>query len=179
MPDIDLVGHDVTPFTYQADPAPQKGYDSYPQMAQQAGVSVPVMAGVGSGHGMSDMRSTTTGSHYPTTITDNSVGGMQNQDWRGPSPGPSLVTSGTLPSSKADSERRRLQLANDEHGEGGSNRVSGSGSGSNIIVQHRDAGLLQQHVPEEIPPSYDSIPPDQLSGSDRSVSLLDHLAVPT
>lgn len=155
LPNIDLVGAEVTPFTYQADPLPHKeGYNPYGQMVQQSGA--PVVRGEGSGPGISDVHSSTTGSHYPTTVTGQSLSGMHHTDFRGPSPGPSLVTSGTHPSSKdrdAASERVRLQVANSGNGEGG------SGQGTGIVLQHRDAGRLHSHVaPEEIPPSYDSVP---------------------
>lgn len=165
LPNVDLVGAEVTPFNYQADPMPQKGYDPYGQMTQRPEMPVPVVSSPPSGYGRSDIRSSTTGSHYPTTITEQSVSGMHNQDWRGPSPGPSLATSGTLPSSK-DRENAgggsRFQVSN--NGEGG----SGQGS-SNAVVQHRDGGRLQQpSVPEEIPPSYDSISPDERSGAGPS-----------
>jgi hypothetical protein len=163
MPHVDLVGAEVTPFTYQAEPSPQKGYDPYAQMAQRPTMPVPVVTGGGSGYGRSDRHSSTTGSHYPTTVTEQSVTGMRHPDFRGPSPEPSLGTSGTFPSSKEQaSERARLQVAN--NGEGG----SGQGS-NNVVVQHRDGGRLQQaSAPEEIPPSYDSISPEERSASGRS-----------
>jgi hypothetical protein len=154
LPSVDLVGAEVTPFTYQAEPMPEKGYDPYNQMAQRPG-SVPAVSGPGSGHGRSDVRTSTTGSHYPTTEQS----GVHNPEWRGPSPGPSLGTSGTLASSKGGP----LQVANNANGEGG------SGQGSSNVLQHRDGGRLQhQTVPEEIPPSYDSISPDERSASGRS-----------
>lgn len=156
LPSVDLVGAEVTPFTFQADPMPEKGYDPYAQMGQRPG-PVPVVSGPGSG-ARSDVRTSTTGSHYPTTITEQSMGGMHNPEWRAPSPGPSLATSGTLPSSKNGT----LQVANSATGEGS------SGQGSSHLVQHRDGGRLQQQVvPEEIPPSYDSISPDERSASGR------------
>jgi len=163
MPDVDLVGAEVTPFQYQPEAAQQKGYGQYQQMAQRPGMLPPVVSG-GSVHGRSDAYSSTTGSHYPTTVTDHSVAGMQNADFRGPSPGPSLGTSGTFLSSKERelaSERRRLHIANEERGEGG--------SGSGGVVQHRDGGRLQEeNVPEEVPPSYDSISPDGDDAAGRS-----------
>jgi len=163
MPDIDLDGAEVTPFQFHPQAAQQQGYSQYPQMApqmvQRPGMAAPVVGGGVAGH---DGYSTTTGSHYPTTVTDPSVAGMRDADWRGPSPGPSLGTSGTLPSSKdrdfAD-ERRRLYVSNDERAEAGSSQGAGSSGG---IVQHRDGGRVQEPtVPEEVPPSYDSIPPDE------------------
>jgi hypothetical protein len=162
MPDVDLVGAEISPFTVQSQPSPQKGYDPYPQMAQSSGMSGHVVSGGGgSGYGRSD----TTGSHYPTTVTDPSVPGMPYPEFRSPSPGPSLGTTGTPPSSK-DRELinggRRLQVSN-EQGEGG------SGQGSNNLVQHLDGGRLQQQVvPEEIPPSYDSISPEERAAAGRS-----------
>ena len=165
MPNIDLVGAEVTPFQYNPDAAQQKGYGQYQQVAQRPGMP-PVVTGGGSVHGRSDVYSSTTGSHYPTTVTDQNVPPMQNADFRGPSPGPSLGTSGTLPSSKERelaSERRRLHVANDERGEGG------SGQGGSGVVQHKDGGRLQQQsVPDEIPPSYDSISPDERAAAGRS-----------
>jgi len=151
MPHVDLVGAEVTPYQYLSDPAPQKGYQQHPQMGQRPGVQAPVMGGVG--YGTSDARSSTTGSHYPTTITDPSVGGMR--DFRGPSPGASLGTSGTLPSSKERDSTIDgvLRVANDENGEGG--------SGGGVMFQHRDGG----RIPEEVPPSYDSISPDERSSA--------------
>lgn len=166
MPNIDLVGAEVTPFQYNPEAAQQQGYGQYPKMAQRPGMPVPVLTGDGPGYGRSDARSSTTGSHYPTTVTDPSAPGMPIPDWRGPSPGPSLGTSGTLPSSKERelaSERRRLYVANEERGEGG------SGQGSGDVVQHKDGGRLQQQsVPDEIPPSYDSISPDERPAAGRS-----------
>ena len=166
MPDVDLVGAEVTPFQYHPDSTQQKGYGQYQPMVQRPGMPPPVVSGGGSGHGRSDGYSSTTGSRYPTTVTDPSVPAMQNTDFRGPSPGPSLGTSGTFPSSKERelaSERRRLHVANDERGEGG------SGQGSGGVVQHRDGGRLQQQsTPEEIPPSYDSISPDGQDAAGRS-----------
>jgi len=156
MPDVDLVGAEVTPFNVagQAGALPQKVYNPY-DMAQQPGTQV--VTGEGSGQRGSDIRSSTTGSHYPTTITGQSVG-MHNTDFRGPSPGPSLGTSGTLPSSKEMSEGGRFQVANGGNGEGGSG-----------LVQHRDAGRLRQGtVVEEIPPSYDSISPDDRPSAGRA-----------
>ena len=163
MPHVDLVGAEVTPYQYSSDAAPQKGYQQYPQMAQQQRPgTAPVMGGAG--YATSDARSSTTGSHYPTTITDPS--GMR-PDFRGPSPGVSLGTSGTLPSSKgreSTSEGGVLRVANDENGEGG--------SGGGIMFQHRDAG----RIPEEVPPSYDSISPDERSAAGTSqVSQLSDL----
>lgn len=80
-------------------------------------------------------------------------------DHRGPSPGPSLPLSagtsssgpGTLPSNK-EMEARNLRVAND-------------GAGSSAFVQHQDGGRLEptrenDDVPNEIPPSYDSVPRD-------------------
>ena len=175
MPDIDLDGAEVTPFQFHPQAAQQQGYSQYPQMppqmVQRPGMPAPVVGGGVAGY---DGYSTTTGSHYPTTVTDPSAAGMQNVDWRGPSPGPSLGTSGTLPSSKdrelAD-ERRRLYVANDERAEGGSSQGGGSGSGSGSgggVVQHRDGGRVQEPtVPEEVPPSYDSIPPDEQDAPGR------------
>ena len=129
-------------------------------MAQRPDVAAPLMAGGGSAYGMSDVHTSTTGSHYPTTVTDQSVTGMRNTDFRGPSPGASLGTSGTIPSSKERElamEERRLLVANDENGEGGSGQPRSSG-----IVQHTDGGRLRpQATPEEVPPSYDSIPADE------------------
>ena len=161
MPHIDLVGAEVTPYpAYQqlSDSAPQKGYQQHPQMGQRPGMQAPVMGGAG--YGTSDMHSVTSGSHYPTTITDQSVSGMRNQDYRGPSPGVSLGTSGgTLPSSKGRESTSDgvLRVANDEHGEGG----SGQGGG---IMFHRDGG----QIPEEVPPSYDSISPGERSAAGTS-----------
>ena len=183
MPDIDLDGAEVTPFQFHHQGAQQQGYSQYPQMApqmppqmppqmapqmvQRPGMPAPVV-GAGAGGSGHDGYSTASGSnsHYPTTVTDQSVSGMQNPDWRGPSPGPSLGTSGTLLSTKdremAD-ERRRLYVANEERGEGGSTRGSGGGGGGGGgVVQHRDGGRVQEPtVPDEVPPSYDSIPPDE------------------
>ena len=164
MPDVDLVGAEVTPFQFHPEATQQKGYQ-YQQMGQRPGMPVPVVSG-GSAHGRSDAYSSTTGSHYPTTVTDPSVAGMQNAEFRGPSPGPSLGTSGTFLSSKERelaSERRRLHIANEERGEGG------SGQGSGGVVQHQDGGRLQeQNAPEEVPPSYDSISPDGDGDAGRS-----------
>ena len=151
--DLDVAGGEITPFTRQnqADPLPEKNYDPYAQMGQQPGMVM--VSGEGSGRRRSEMQSSSSGSHYPTTVTGQSVTGMHPVEFRGPSPGPSLGTSGTLPSSK-DSEARRLQIANSGNAEGRFSQSSSSG-----ILQHRDAGQLQQQpVPEEIPPSYDSIP---------------------
>lgn len=157
MPNVDLIGAEVTPFQYNSEVAPQKGYGQQPQMVQRAGMPAPLIGGGGSGYGASDVHSSTTGSHYPTTITDQSVTGIRNADFRGPSPGHSLGTSGTFPSSKERElaiEGGRLRVANGERGEGG--------SGQGGVVQHRDGGRLQpQGNPEEVPPSYDSIPPDE------------------
>jgi hypothetical protein len=168
MPHIDLVGADITPFPpYQhlADTAPQKGYQQHPQMAQRPGMQAPVMGGAG--YGTSDVHSSTTGSNYPTTITDPSAGGMRNQDFRGPSPGLSLGTSGTLPSSKGREstvDGGTLHLANDENGAGGSSQVG------ERLYQHRDGGRVPAQVmtPEEVPPSYDSISPDERSAAGMS-----------
>ena len=166
MPDIDLVGAEVTPFQYNPDAGQQKGYGQYPQMAQRPSMPTPYVNG--GGHGVSDIHSSTTGSHYPTTVTDQSMAGMQNADWRNPSPGPSLGTSGTFPSTKERelaSERRRLHVANDGRGEGG------SGQGSGPVVQLKDAGPVQQQnaqAPEEVPPSYDSISPGDRPAAGRS-----------
>jgi len=137
-------------------------------MAQRSPeMPVPVVTGGTGGYGRSDVYSSTTGSHYPTTVSDPSMAGMQNADFRGPSPGPSLGTSGTLPSSSKDreseGERRRLLIANEERGEGA------SGQGSSNVLQHRDGGRVQQEsVPEEVPPSYDSISPDEHTTGGRS-----------
>jgi len=165
MPNVDLGAPDVAPYDYFPGAAQQQGYGQYPQMAQQPGIPAPVVTGGGggSGYGRSDVHSSTTGSHYPTTVTDQSVTGMR--DFRGPSPGVSLGTSGTFPSSKereVASDGGRLRVANDENGGGG----SGQGSGG-VIVQHIDGGRVeeqqqqQQRSPEEVPPSYDSISPDE------------------
>ena len=168
MPNIDLVGAEITPFQYNPDATREKGYGQYPQMAQHLSMPTPFVNG--SGQGALDQRSSTTGSHYPTTVTDPSVTGMQNADWRGPSPGPSFGTSGTFPTPKERelaSERRRLHISNGERGEGG------SGQGSGPVVQLKDAGPLQQQTtpapaPEEVPPSYDSISPGDRPAAGRS-----------
>lgn len=172
MPNVDLVGAEVTPFQYHPDAAQQQGYaqqqasEKHPQMLQRPEMPTPVVTGSAGGYGRSDVYSSTTGSHYPTTVTDQSMTGMQNTDFRGPSPGPSLGTSGTFPSSKdreVASERRRLLIANEERGEGG------SGQGGSNVVQHQDGGRVQQEsTPEEVPPSYDSISPDERSTAGRS-----------
>jgi len=168
IPNIDLVGVEVTPFQYNPEATQQKGYRQYPQMAQRPGMQTPLISGGGSGHDMSDVHSSTTGSHYPKTVTDQSVTGMQNADWRNPSPGPSLVTSSTFPSSKgreSAGKRRRPYVANDERGEGG------SGQGDGPVVQLKDAGPVQQQnapAPEEVPPSYDSISPGDRPAAGRS-----------
>jgi hypothetical protein len=175
MPDVDLVGGaEISPFQYRPGAAPQtQDYKQVPQMSpqmgQRPGVPGPIVGGE-YGHARSDVNTSTTGSHYPTTVTDPSVTGMQNMDFRGPSPGPSLATSGTLPSSKElASGGRRYHVANDEGGSG--QRTSG------IIVQHRDMGRVQQ---TDIPPSYDSISPDERDSAGPSlVSLsLDYPAFP-
>ena len=150
MPDIDLAGAEVTPFLYHPEAAQQ--------MAQRPSISHPVMSG-GSGHGRSD--------GYSWTTTDQSITSMRNADFRDPSPGPSPRTSGTGTLSsrgrESASSRRRLYVSNDERGEG----VSGQGSGG--VVQHQDGGRLQQEsVPEEVPPSYDSISPDEHGATGRS-----------
>ncbi|KAI0338850.1 hypothetical protein BDW22DRAFT_682375 [Trametopsis cervina] len=100
---------------------------------------------VGSDAGMSD--GARTGTTSPHRV---SVGGMYG-DWRQPSPGPSLPTSGTtgtLPSQK-EMEARGLRVHNrldDEEGD---------------VVQHTDGGRVPAEgsasPPREIPPSYDSI----------------------
>ena len=164
MPDVDLVGAEVTPFQFHPQVAQQLGYGKHPQMTQQPGMPVPVVRRGGSGYGgRSDVHSSSTGSHYPTTVTDQSVAGMQNPEFRELSPGPSLGTSGTLQSSKGGdsaSGGRNLHIANDGRGEGGS---------SQGVRQHRDAGRVQQQsVVEEVPPSYDSIPPDEHDAAGRT-----------
>jgi len=164
MPAVDLVGAEVTPFQYDPQAAQQQGYEKFSQMPRQPGMPVPLVGGGGGGYGgKSDVHSSTTGSHYPTTVTDQSVTGMQNQDFRGPSPGASLGTSGTLSSKDRElaNERREMYIANDGRGEGSSQAVP--------AWQHRDAGRVpQQTVPEEVPPSYDSIPPDEPNAAGRS-----------
>ena len=191
MPDIDLDGAEITPFQFHPQAAQQQGYSQYPQMvpqmsppmapqvppqmppqmapqmAQRPGMPGPVV-GAGAGGSGYDGYSTTSGSHshYPTS--DPSVSGMQNADWRGPSPGPSLGTSG-LSSKDRElvDERRRLYVANEERGEGGSTRASGGGGGGGV-VQHRDGGRVQEPAaPDEVPPSYDSIPPDEQDAPGR------------
>ena len=163
MPDVDLVGAEVTPFVYQPSPPSPMVYDPYTQMVQQPGM--PAVIGEGSGHRRSDPYSWNSGPHSPTSETGQSLPGLHNTDYRGPSPGPSLGTSGTFPSSKereSASERTRLQVANTGSVEGGSSPRSSR------VVQHLDAGRLQpQAAPEEIPPSYYSIPHDR--GGDGQV----------
>lgn len=166
MPGVDLNGAEVTPFQFHPQVAHQRGYEKYPQMVQQPGMPVPVARGGGSGYGgMSDVHSSTTGSHYPTTVTDQSITGMQNPDFRNLSPDPSLGTSATLQSAKERelaSEGRSLHIANDGRGEGGSSQARPP-------WQHRDAGRVQQQsVVEEVPPSYDSIPPDEDDAAGRT-----------
>ena len=153
----------------------QGGYGQYQQMAQQPGMLPPVMIG-GSGHGRSDAYSSTTGSYQPSTVTNQSITGMQNTDFRGPSPDPSLGTSATRSSRGrgSASERGRLYIANDDRGEGGSGQGGGSGGGGGGVVQHRDGGPLQEETVleetdlDEIPPSYDSISPDRNGAAGRS-----------
>lgn len=103
----------------------------------------------GSEGGMSSPRS----SAYPGALGAGVAGAGAVNEWRHPSPGPSLPatatnTSGTLPSNK-ELESRGLRVAN-EHGEG-----------SGPVVQHQDGGRVheppQPELPAEIPPSYDSI----------------------
>ena len=142
----------------------QGGYGQYQQMAQQPGMLPPVIIG-GSGRGRSDAYSSTTGSYHPSTVTDQDIAGMQNAEFRGPSPDPSLGTSATLSSRGRESAsvRRRLRIADKDRGEGG----SGRGSSSSGVVQHRDGGPLQETVPEE-PPNYDPIPPNGKGAAGRS-----------
>ncbi|KAJ3476325.1 hypothetical protein NLI96_g11235 [Meripilus lineatus] len=97
------------------------------------------------------------------------------QDFRHPSPGPSLALTtsdgqsssgrggnGTLPSSKErEAMAERLHVAN-EMAAGGSIPSPMSSVGS-PVMQHMDGGRLDVRVaeappPQEIPPSYDSIP---------------------
>ena len=163
MPDIDLVGAEVTPFAYQSQPLPPQIYDPYGQMVQQPGM--PVVSGEGSGYNRSsDPYSWTSGPYSPTS--EQGITGLNSADFRGPSPGPSLATSGTLPSSKereSVSERARLQVANSGSGDGGSSRRTSA------VVQHVDSGRLQQQtVHEEIPPSYYSISPHDRRGVGRA-----------
>lgn len=83
---------------------------------------------------------------------------MPSNDFRNVSPGPSLATTGTIPSAKERemADRRRLYLANDE-GEGNSAGV----------LQHQDGGRIpldrtpKEQQPHEIPPSYDMISSDE------------------
>ena len=150
MPDIDLARAEVTPFLFHPEVTQQ--------MAQRPDILPPVMSG-GSGHGRSD--------GYSWTTTDQSITSMRNADFRDPSPGTSLRTSGTGTLSsrgrESASSRRRLYVANDERGEGGSGQDGGG------VVQHQDGGRLQQEsVPEEVPPSYDSISPDEHDATGRS-----------
>jgi len=74
-----------------------------------------------------------------TTVADQGITDMQNADFK------------------------ELHIVNDEHGEGG------FGQNGSDVVQHRDGGpLRQQRVPEEVPPSYDSISPDEHGATGRS-----------
>jgi len=101
-------------------------------------------------------RTSTTGSHYPTS-PEHSLVGVPMNDFRNSSPGPSLGTSGTVPSAKEREMSRTMFVAS---GDGD------TGSGSGGVIQHQDGGRVRlDRTPEErpqmeIPPSYDSIDPD-------------------
>ena len=174
MPDMDLAGAKVVPFQFHPQVGQQEGYGQqeghgqqggyrqeggygqHQQMAQRPGMLPPAMVG-GSGHGRPDAYSSTSESYRPSTVTDQSITGIQDAGLRGPSPGPSLGTSATHSSRDRESSvRRRLRVADTkDRGEGGSGQ-GGSGSG---MIQHRNGGPLQEEtVPEEVPPGYYSIP---------------------
>lgn len=116
-------------------------------------------------------------SAYPgyatSAIGSQHPGGTAPQDFRHPSPGPSLaITSsdnqsssgrGMLPSAKERevmAERRAMHLANEPGSPGSSSPTTPGGP----VHQHMDGGRLDvmpEESPQEVPPSYDSIPRGQ------------------
>lgn len=175
LPRLDL---EVTPYSYDPEsggdylhnqappgmPVPQHaGYDMSQRHDAPMGYAGAAAAASSHYSQHSDPygnHSSTTGSHYPPTSPHQSVTGMPvSNDFRNVSPGPSLGTTGTIPSAKEReiaTDRRRLYLASDEE------ELS---SGSNVL-QHQDGGRIPlARTPEEprqeIPPSYDSIGPDE------------------
>lgn len=89
-------------------------------------------------------------SGYPPALLAGAAYAPNVNEWRHPSPGPSLPsagTTGTLPSNK-ELEARGLRVAN---------QPGFPGEGSGPVVQHQDGGRVHDEPPAEIPPSYDSI----------------------
>lgn len=168
LPRMDL---DATPYSYNPHDGPDMHAQQQPDhdMAQRsdgATGSLPMGAAVPpsqySHSQYSDPQgnqTSTSGSQYPPTSHGHGPVTMPSGDYAGVSPGPSLNTIGTIPSAKereAATDRRRLHLSNEDY--------SGNvGSGS--VIQHQDGGRVRlDRTPEEpqreIPPSYDSISPD-------------------
>lgn len=115
-------------------------------------------------------------SHYPPTSPTGSA--FPYGDYRHPSPGPSLPTThsstgntssapapGAWQNPRSAKEREALgerfgQMA--PGGPGGfvlaNHGEEAAGTSGSGVVQHRDGGRAPEDVPNEIPPSYDSIP---------------------
>jgi len=172
--DVDL---DVAPYIYNPDESGVHGQGPGMPVAQQSGYDMSQRTGapaafVGGMAGITPSQyshsqysdphgnhTSTSGSHYASTSPQQSISGMPSNDFRNVSPGPSLATTGTIPSAKERemaSDRRRLYLANDE--------AEGSGA---AVMQHQDGGRVpldrtpEEEQPHEIPPSYDMISPDE------------------
>ncbi|KAI0311309.1 hypothetical protein OF83DRAFT_770230 [Amylostereum chailletii] len=102
-------------------------------------------------------------SHYPPSTAPSNSLYASNPDRGGISPGPSLpaTTSSSGPSWQARSAKEREAYAarNAQRSQGGV--FSGGDDPGADVLQHQDGGRLPAQGPQEIPPSYDSIPPDQ------------------
>jgi len=179
LPQLDL---DVAPYTYNPagnaaapfdynNQAPQMPMPQHSGYAMSQRADAPMAFGAGdaataaqySHSQYSDPqgnRTSTSGSHYPQTSPEHSLVAVPANDFRNISPGPSLGTTGTIPSAKEREmalDRRRMYVNGDD---------VDPGSGSGGVIQHQDGGRVRlDRTPEdrvhmEIPPSYDSIDPD-------------------
>lgn len=150
-PEVDLITREVESFLDEVKHPLKGSSDQSAPMVQRPGV--PTVGGEGSDHRNSDIYSSIIGPHSPATATGQSVTGLHNTDFRGPSPGPSLRTSGTHFSYKerdSAGDWAGLQIASEE---------GGSGRRGSDAVQHMHAGRLQQQsIPEELPSNYHSTP---------------------
>ncbi|KAI0040120.1 hypothetical protein FA95DRAFT_1566654, partial [Auriscalpium vulgare] len=178
----DLVGAEATPYAY--DPA-AGGAGARPGPALSDGSSANVMrqypdgkallayggagaaaasTGSASHYAPTDPEHRSEGSHYPPTSPSRSSfpAGAGAQDFHRPSPGPSLPSSGTSTSYQTRASKEAaagFALANAEEG------ASAGPGPATPVIQHQDGGRVAQaaprEAPQEIPPSYDSIPADQ------------------
>jgi len=183
-------GAEVTPYTLHNGPAngtPHMGEYNATGMGAAAGLGAGVLAGTAMHHSRtpSNHRSASSQSEYPQTESSympNPYGshyGQNPHDLSAVAPLPGSASERSHPSSSQPRSAKEREAYAQRFGTSG-NPAYASGSGgalrlatgspvdddasSNVVV-HQDGGRIrpEHQSPNEIPPTYDSLPPDERS----------------